>query len=94
MPSGVVARKVYGATGGTLLGAVTSDLILGLLDDHWFDPSTPGSVPTYITAFLVVVINGGFALAGGYITKRGWDEVAAVDTRPVRPVEPEYGEGH
>ncbi len=92
MPRGVVARKVYGATGGGLVGAVTSDLILGLLDDHVYDPSQPGSVPVYISAFIIVFVNGGLTLLGGYITKRGYDEVPAPDTAPVRRVEAETGD--
>ncbi len=99
MPPGVVSRKVYGAAGAGTLGVVTSDLVLGLLDDHVYDPTTPGSVPGYIAAFIVVAIQLAFTFTGGYFTKRGRDETTTqvvvevpTDTDPLRRAPVETGE--
>lgn len=83
MPPGVVSRKVYGAVGAGTIGTVTGDLVLGLLDDHYYDPSTPGSVPVYVTAFIVVLFSVVSTLAGGYFTKRGVDEVDTGQDEPL-----------
>lgn len=79
MPTSQLARKVQGATIGAGAGGVVSGLVLWLLDDYAFDPSTAGSVPEPLVAAVLFFVPALLTLAGGYFTKRGLEETLPVE---------------
>lgn len=82
MPSGNPSRKVLGATAGATGGVVVANLVEWALDDYVFQPHVASSVPGPVEAFVMFIVPIALTFLGGYLTKRGANEITPPQPLP------------
>jgi hypothetical protein len=76
--TGQVVNKVWGSTGGTVLGGAIATLLVWWLDVNHI--LTAGDLPEAVKAAIGTVVTTVFAFLGGYFTRPGSDEAVTRDS--------------
>ncbi|GAB3988915.1 hypothetical protein [Nocardioides marmoraquaticus] len=76
LPTRWPTPKVVAGTGGAGAGGVVALFVIGMLDDHVYNPAVTGDVPGYVQALIFLLAPALVAGLAGWFTPRSIQEVA------------------